>query len=252
MAPLQKLASEHGISILVIDHMRKMESEDPIDMISGSVGKTGAVDGFLLLYRKRGETDARLYVIGRDIEEETELLLSFSQECASWVVKGDTDDSAIASSPQQQEILDELSKYPQGLTVKVLAESLGKNVNTTRNLLLKLRTAKKVTLANNVYCVVTHSNRSNHSKDSNHSNIVNEPASLPHTVEEEQLTTLTTVTTPYYANGHNHAKQRDPMPSWLREGTWDYKKFLETHSLADVNERRATWLAQQSREAVLA
>lgn len=167
ITPLQKLAGEKGISILVIDHMRKTEAEDPLDMIAGSVGKTGAVDGFLLLYRKRGESDARLFVTGRDIEEEQELRLSFNQEASMWTVKGDADDITLASTPQQQEILDALAQAENGLTVKALAEKLEKNVNTTRNLLQKLRNHHQVTLKNNVYSIVTIVSRS---KDSNHSN----------------------------------------------------------------------------------
>src|SRR5436190_85033 len=167
ITPLQKLAGEKGISILVIDHMRKTEAEDPLDMIAGSVGKTGAVDGFLLLYRKRGESDARLFVTGRDIEEEQELRLSFNQEASMWTVKGDADDVTLASTPQQQEILDALAQAEHGLTVKALAEKLEKNVNTTRNLLQKLRNHHQVTLKNNVYSIVTIVSRS---KDSNHSN----------------------------------------------------------------------------------
>jgi Fe2+ or Zn2+ uptake regulation protein len=167
ITPLQKLAGEKGISILIIDHMRKTEAEDPLDMIAGSVGKTGAVDGFLLLYRKRGESDARLFVTGRDIEEEQELLLSFNQEASMWTVKGDADDVTLASTPQQQEILDALAQAEHGLTVKALAEKLEKNVNTTRNLLQKLRNHHQVTLKNNVYSIVTIVSRS---KDSNHSN----------------------------------------------------------------------------------
>src|SRR5437763_8628563 len=106
--------------------MRKMESEDPIDQISGSVGKTGAVDGFILLYRKRQETDAHLFVIGRDIEQEQDLMLSFSHECASWVVKGEADSDTVAATPERQAILDELSKHEHGLTCKELAKTLGK------------------------------------------------------------------------------------------------------------------------------
>ncbi len=185
ITPLQKLAGEKGISILVIDHMRKTEAEDPLDMIAGSVGKTGAVDGFLLLYRKRGESDARLFVTGRDIEEEQELLLSFNQEASMWTVKGDADDVTIASTPQQQEILDALAQAENGLTVKALAEKLEKNVNTTRNLLQKLRNHHQVTLKNNVYSIVTIVSRSKDSNHSNHSKLDDSEVPMP----DDQVTT---------------------------------------------------------------
>jgi AAA domain len=269
LSPLQEMAGRLGVSILLVDHMRKMESEDPIDMISGSVGKTGAVDGFLLLYRKRGETDARLFVTGRDIEEEQELLLSFNTECASWVVKGEADDSTVAGTPQQQEILDELKQHEQGLTVKSLAERLGKNINTTRNLLLKLRMHEKVTLQNNVYSVVTYSKDSKRSNHSNHSNPsenedgayyattqlttvlttpivtpdtpINEPVESVHNGHASELTMVTTVTT-------DTKKKREKLPSWLIPGTPEWEKEVKRSGLEEMTIRRNA--ALQERKAL--
>jgi len=195
---LQELAEKRGVSILVIDHLRKMESEDPIDTISGSVGKAGAVDGFLLLYRKRGESDARLFVCGRDMEEEErELLLTYSKECSSWVVKGDAADSSVAATPQRQEILDELAKHPEkGITLKDLVSNLKKNPNTTRNLLAALRKEGKVQLKGNYYGLMTsnHSNHSNHSQPGNPGNPVDslpEPSQNGHSSEVTMVTMVT-------------------------------------------------------------
>jgi AAA domain len=272
LAPLQEMAARYSVSILIVDHMRKMESEDPIDMISGSVGKAGAVDGFLLLYRKRGETDARLLVTGRDIEEEQELLLTFMPECASWVIRGNADDTTLASTPQQQEILDELVKHEQGLTVKALAERLSKNVNTTRNLLQKLRNSEKVILQNNVYSVVTHSNHSKSSKDSKSSN-PSDKADSGYYAASQLTTVLTTgvVTPEHHAdepqepmyNGHSQEvttltmvtmdalekrPKKTPIPIWLTPGTPEWEKEVKRSGLADVQARRAA--ALKEREAV--
>jgi AAA domain len=195
LTPLQKLASERGVSILVVDHMRKMESEDPLDMIAGSTGKTGAVDGFLLLYRKRNETDARLFVIGRDIEEEQELLLTFNHHVASWVVKGNVDEEPVAGTPERQAILDLLRNYDHGLTCNEIHEKLGKkSVNTTRNLLVKLRDIDhQVILENNRWKLILRSNCSNHSNHSNCSNHSNTPDSPGEVTMDPP-----SVTTPYY------------------------------------------------------
>lgn len=223
LQPLQSLAGEKGVSILVIDHMRKMESEDPLDMISGSVGKTGAVDGFLLLYRKRGETDARLFVIGRDIEEEQELLLTFDQHCASWTVKGNATDTTIASTPERQAILDLLLISEQSLSARSIAERLDRNIHTIRELLKRLRAEEKITLQNNAYSVVRRSQDSQRSQRSqrsqgeqesltmsesglttpdygNYESVVratfaeSEPVASSEHADNESLTTLTTVT----------------------------------------------------------
>lgn len=190
LTPLQHLAAQHRVSIVLVHHMRKQESDDPIEMVNGSSAMAGAVDGFLLLFRKRGETDARLFVEGRDIEDPQELLLSFNQECATWTLKGDA--SVLAGTAEQQAILDAMREYGKPIALKDLANRLEKNVNTTRNLIVKLRNADKILLQDNLYSVVTVVTRS---RDGNYSNPVVTP-----TVEStiEPYYAPSEVTTPYY------------------------------------------------------
>lgn len=186
LTPLQELASKYHVSIVLVHHLRKQESEDPLDMISGSTAMQGAVDGFLMLYRKRGEMDARLMVVGRDVEEDQELLLTFNQECATWTIKGNADE--VAGTPERQAILDLMKHYPNGLPLKEIATRLDKNPNTIRNLILSLRNENKMVLTNNIYSLVSSSKPSIHSKPSN-----------PSKLDENTVTTQAhTVTTPYY------------------------------------------------------
>src|SRR5207253_7377003 len=58
LSPLGELGRKHGVSIVVVHHTRKMEGEDPFDLISGSLGLTGAADGAWVLKRSRGGADA--------------------------------------------------------------------------------------------------------------------------------------------------------------------------------------------------
>jgi RecA-family ATPase len=69
------LADKHGVAIVLVHHLREMDSDDPLDMITGSVGLTGGVDSALVLKRRRGEPDAYLYGDGRDYERPVELAL---------------------------------------------------------------------------------------------------------------------------------------------------------------------------------
>jgi hypothetical protein len=78
--PLGPIAADHGVAILLVHHLRETESDDPLDMIHGSAGLTGGVDGALVLKRKRGQADAYLHVDGRDIENPTELALEDADE----------------------------------------------------------------------------------------------------------------------------------------------------------------------------
>ena len=67
LAPLQELAGEYGIAIVVIHHLRKLSGEDPLDKVSGTTGLTGAADNILVLDRtSNGPT---LYGRGREMED---------------------------------------------------------------------------------------------------------------------------------------------------------------------------------------
>jgi RecA-family ATPase len=94
--PLAPIAAEHNVAILLIHHLREAESEDPLDMIHGSAGLTGGVDGALVLKRKRGQADAYLHVDGRDIENPTELALKFDPNAATWAIVGDAEEYRLS------------------------------------------------------------------------------------------------------------------------------------------------------------
>ena len=90
--PLIPVAAEHRVAIVLVHHLREMASDDPFDMIHGSAGLTGGVDGALVLKRQRGEADACLHVDGRDIEQPAELAIKFDKEAATWTIVGDAEE----------------------------------------------------------------------------------------------------------------------------------------------------------------
>ena len=66
---LKALADKHRIAILLVHHLRKMNDDDPMNMISGTTGLSGATDSnFVLRKSQRRENTATLYCTGRDIE----------------------------------------------------------------------------------------------------------------------------------------------------------------------------------------
>lgn len=80
IARLKELADRNHIAILLIHHLRKQNDDDPMNMISGTTGISGATDSnFVLKPEKRGSSQAILYCTGRDIEYQ-ELRLQFSSE----------------------------------------------------------------------------------------------------------------------------------------------------------------------------
>ena len=98
---LKELADRHRIAILLIHHLRKMNDDDPMNMISGTTGISGATDSnFVLRKDKRGGSTATLYCTGRDIEYR-ELTLEFDEDTHVWKLLSDS----VTTEPQPQDKL---------------------------------------------------------------------------------------------------------------------------------------------------
>ena len=86
---LKALADRHRIAVLLVHHLRKMNDDDPMNMISGTTGLSGATDSnFVLRKSKRRENTATLYCTGRDIAYR-ELSLEFGNETHIWNLLSD-------------------------------------------------------------------------------------------------------------------------------------------------------------------
>ena len=86
---LKALADRHHIAILLVHHLRKLSDDDPMNMISGTTGLSGATDSnFVLQKSKRRENTATLYCTGRDIPYR-ELSLEFDGETHIWNLLSD-------------------------------------------------------------------------------------------------------------------------------------------------------------------
>ena len=84
LIPLKTLAEQLSISLVLVHHLRKAADSDPFNMISGSTGLNGCVDGLLVLKKdKRCGGQAVLYATGRDIEDSE---LSLTRQGARWVL----------------------------------------------------------------------------------------------------------------------------------------------------------------------
>lgn len=125
---LKQLADKHRIAVLLIHHLRKMNDEDPVNMISGTTGISGATDSnFVLKKDKRSGNAATLYCVGRDIEYR-ELQLEFDKASHIWNLLSDS----ITDEPQPtDEIILHLSAVMESLfifagTATELAEEIEK------------------------------------------------------------------------------------------------------------------------------
>jgi hypothetical protein len=132
LAPLQKLAMDNHIAIIVVTHFRKQESDDILHKVMGSTGITGVADTILVLKRQRGGSSGTLYVTGRDVEEE-EYALQFDPSKGFWTALGKA--SKVSISQQRQEILDLLNRVGSPMSPKEVSEALNKPAGNIKALM---------------------------------------------------------------------------------------------------------------------
>ena len=123
---LKALADKHRIAILLVHHLRKMNDDDPMNMISGTTGLSGATDSnFVLRKSKRRENTATLYCTGRDIPYR-ELALEFDGEDHVWKLLSDDCEQTEQPSERILFLLSELLRQQPEISApaKVLLEKI--------------------------------------------------------------------------------------------------------------------------------
>ncbi|MBA7531592.1 DNA primase [subsurface metagenome] len=119
---IKDLADKHGIAIIIVHHLRKTESEDIMDDISGTFGLTGAADGVLAIKRITGRADAELNIVGRDIEAE-KYALKFHPDILSWELLGKAEE--VKSTAIKQSIYNLIRDAHEPITVKEIMQTTG-------------------------------------------------------------------------------------------------------------------------------
>ena len=89
MAALQTMAQKHGVALVIVHHARKMvDSADVFNSISGTSGLFGGSDGAWVLMKDRwDDAQAKLYVIGREVEPEI-FAVAFDKATCRWRMLG--------------------------------------------------------------------------------------------------------------------------------------------------------------------
>jgi hypothetical protein len=132
LSPLQRLASELSLAIVVVHHLRKLESEDPLDTISGTTALAGAADSVLVLRRDAG--GVTLYGRGRDIDDIEEAM-QFDPMTGHWTILGNAGD--VRKSDSRRSIIDALRTEGE-MTVSDLAAATRMERNPLDQLLWKM------------------------------------------------------------------------------------------------------------------
>jgi hypothetical protein len=139
---LKRLADATRITLLVVHHLRKGLSDDPLDEVSGSTGLTGAADGVLVLQRQRGQANAFLRATGRDIEEH-ELAVSFDPSTGRWTTAR-TEPRVRPRSAPREELLRPLNASNGGVTPAEVSMQLQKSPVAVRKLLSEMAKAGEI------------------------------------------------------------------------------------------------------------
>lgn len=160
--------SRGGLGIVAVHHFRKTDSDDPLDLVSGSTGLTASADSILLLLRSRGAADGELYITGRDVEEQ-HLALEWDEGVKQWSLLGDA--KLYRLSQQRRQVIDVLSKAGEPLGPTRIADVLGRKVGTIKKLLFDMEKDGDVYKLDRGQYIV--SNLGIHSNPSNLGNLSN-------------------------------------------------------------------------------
>lgn len=136
VAGLQKLAQRRGIAVVLVHHLRKADGDDPLDLVSGTLGLTGAADHVIVITGNQ-ELGYKLTLRGRDLPDAA-WDLGFDR--GIWTVLGDS-----APKRKRMDTVDRLelknqvrSALAKGVKQKDIAAALGCGTATVNRLVKEL------------------------------------------------------------------------------------------------------------------
>jgi hypothetical protein len=139
LSEIHAWANRLGIAVVVLHHTRKMEADDPLDSISGSLGLAGCADTSLVLNRTAQGTT--LYLRGRDVEE-AEHAVSFDPITCRWTVLGDA--AEIHRSKSRGAILAVLEAAKDPMSPAEIAANSNLARNNVDQLLARMQNSSEV------------------------------------------------------------------------------------------------------------
>lgn len=133
---LKRIADDYDLGMVVVHHLRKAASNDPLDGVSGSTGLTGAGDTTLVLQREeRLQADAVLFITGRDVESQ-EVALSMEPRTMQWRALGNAEDYRMGQ--ERKQILDAFAALGKAAAPHEIAEFIGKKRGAVKKLMLTM------------------------------------------------------------------------------------------------------------------
>ena len=136
---LRELSKELGIAIIVAHHTRKAAADDLIDMVSGTLGLTGAADTIIVIDRQPSGGFV-FDVRGRDVEA-VQLAAQFGKDTCRWTIVGDA--GSVRRSAEREAVLSVFREAGEPLTVELVTAALREGVTSDRRGVIKSRDAVK-------------------------------------------------------------------------------------------------------------
>jgi hypothetical protein len=125
---LRELSKELGVAIIVAHHTRKTAADDLIDMVSGTLGLTGAADTIIVIDRQPSGGFV-LDVRGRDVEA-AQLAAMLDKETCRWGIMGDA--GSVRRSAERESVLSVFRDAGEPLTVELVTAALREGVTGDR------------------------------------------------------------------------------------------------------------------------
>lgn len=102
---MKQLADDLNIAIILITHTTKMKHpDDPFNELIGSAGVMGSIDAAIVLKKeKREDSTAKIYITGRDMEEQC-YEAEFDKQLFKWKMLGDAE--TVQNQRRYQEYMD--------------------------------------------------------------------------------------------------------------------------------------------------
>ncbi|MEO5353772.1 MAG: AAA family ATPase [Magnetococcus sp. XQGC-1] len=135
VSAFKDLSERHGITVILVHHLRKASSDDPADMLSGTTGLAGGVDGTLILTRKTGSKALTMHRSGRDLIDDEPLVLDWDRESGTWTALTAATTATMAVTEGQQPIIDAMRAFGHSMTCQEIAKAVDKPDDPTRKTL---------------------------------------------------------------------------------------------------------------------
>jgi hypothetical protein len=147
---LRSLAHELGVAIVVAHHTRKTDSDDALDLVSGTLGLSGSADTIIVI--KQSMTGGYVFDCrGRDLES-AQLAAVFDKEACRWRITGEAGE--VRRSEAWTAINDALKGTPEALSPGEIADETGLKASTARVALLRMRRDGEVRKIKGKYALI--------------------------------------------------------------------------------------------------